>query len=47
MERRCAARSCVFCFSRPVYRDQTWVPSELDYGLSDHGGELEVRTFPN
>lgn len=47
MERRCAARSGVFCFSRPVYSDESWVPSELDYGLSEEVDHLEVRTFPN
>lgn len=47
MERRCAARSGVFCFSRPIYRDQSWIPYELDYGLSEEVGHLEVRTFPN
>ena len=47
MERECVNRPGTFCFSRPLYSDLTWVPSELEYGVV-HGPEhMAVRRFPN
>ena len=47
MERRCARQPGVFCFSRPIYGDRTWVPSELEYGVVEDLQVPEVRVFPN
>lgn len=46
MERHCAAAADVFCFSRPIYDDTTWVPAALDYGAT-YGEQLIVKRFPN
>lgn len=47
MERRCATRPGVFCFNRPIYDDDSWVPSELEYGLTEGLQVPDVRVFPN
>jgi hypothetical protein len=47
MERACVANPGTFCFSRPIYDDQTWVPAELDYGVLYSPRTVDVRTFPN
>lgn len=46
MEKECAAHS-VFCFSRPIYDDGTWVPTQLEYGLAYDPRRFPVRLFPN
>lgn len=47
MERRCASRAGIFCFSRPLYADDTWVPIELEYGVVEDLSVPDVRVFPN
>lgn len=47
MEKACVAHQGIFCFSRPIYTDDTWVPSELEYGVFHAPDNLEFRTFPN
>ena len=47
MERRCSSRPGVFCFSRPIYDDITWVPFELEYGVVEDVQIPDVRVFPN
>ena len=33
MERYCAANLGTFCFIHPIYRDQSWRPAALEYGI--------------
>lgn len=47
MERYCAEHPTTFCFSRPIYRDHTWRPHELDYGILLEATRLWVETFDN
>lgn len=47
MERRCASQAGIFCFSRPIYSDRSWVPAQLEYGLVEGLQLPEVRVFPN
>jgi hypothetical protein len=47
METECANRPGTFCFSRPLYVDLTWVPSELEYGVVHAPEHMTVRRFPN
>jgi hypothetical protein len=47
MEQYCALNPGTFCFSRPIYRDLTWRPSELEYGILKKNGELWVERFDN
>ncbi len=46
MERHCASTASTFCFSRPIYDDDSWVPAALDYGAM-YGPDLTVKRFPN
>lgn len=45
-ERRCVANPGTFCFVRPFYEDDSWVPTELEYGILVDGN-LESKMFPN
>lgn len=46
IEMYCVANPGTFCFVRPFYTDETWVPSEVEYGyLRD--GTMTKRIFPN
>ncbi len=47
MEKACVANQGVFCFSRPLYKDHTWVPDELEYGVIGGLGRIQVAVFPN
>lgn len=47
MEKSCVAHQGVFCFSRPIYIDDTWVPDELEYGVIQGPGRIDVKKFPN
>jgi len=47
METECVNRPGTFCFSRPVYSDLTWVPSELEYGVVQAPDQMNIRRFPN
>jgi hypothetical protein len=46
MERACVDDE-VFCFSRPVYEDGTWVPVQLEYGVVHGPRRMSVVMFPN
>lgn len=37
----------VFCFSRPIYDDDSWVPRSLEYGVFHHRNQWSVEVFPN
>lgn len=47
METECVNQPGTFCFSRPLYADLTWVPSELEYGVAHAPEHMTVRKFPN
>jgi len=47
MEKECVDRPGTFCFSRPLYNDDTWVPEELEYGVVHTPDDMTVRRFPN
>jgi hypothetical protein len=46
MEKACVADQ-VFCFSRPVYDDDSWVPVSLEYAVCYHRNRWSVEVFPN
>jgi hypothetical protein len=37
----------VFCCSRPIYDDDSWVPAELEYAVIHSPQRIDSRTFPN
>ena len=50
METACVARpgvDPVFCCSRPLYDDGSWVPTKLEYAVIYNPNRMNVRTFPN
>ena len=47
MENYCATNVGTFCFSRPVYCDETAKPTFLDFGILKPNGELWVESFDN
>ena len=50
METECVAKpgvAPVFCCSRPIYNDGTWVPAELEYAVIYNPHRMVIRTFPN
>ncbi len=50
METACVAKpgvDPVFCCSRPIYNDGSWVPLELEYAVIYNPNHIRVRTFPN
>lgn len=47
MERYCADHPGTFFFSRMLYSNETWVPSEIEYGILRSVTDLEVRRFAN
>jgi hypothetical protein len=47
MESICVATPGLFCFSRPIYDDDSWVPFELEYGLWYSPAHLDSEIFPN
>ncbi|HEY4848782.1 MAG TPA: hypothetical protein VIH87_13610 [Methylocella sp.] len=51
MEKECVHQAeqgaPVFCFSRPIYDDESWVPAKLDYGIIYGPQRISVATFPN
>jgi hypothetical protein len=47
MEKHCVLNPGTFCFSRPLYRDQTSRPAFLEFGLLKQTGELWVEVFDN
>lgn len=46
LEREAAASAGTPLFVRPIYEDQTWSPSEFEYGLV-RGGGVHVERFQN
>ena len=47
MEKYCVVHPGTFCFSRPLYEDQTSKPSYLEFGILKDTGELWVECFDN
>ena len=47
MEKTCVANPGIFCFSRPIYDDESWVPAELDYGVVYSPQRMVIKRFPN
>lgn len=47
MEQYCVRHPGVFCFSRPIYDDQTSKPALLEFGVVKESGELWVECFDN
>jgi len=47
MEKYCVLNPGTFCFSRPIYTDETSRPAFLEYGLLKATGELWVELFDN
>jgi hypothetical protein len=46
MEREAAERPGTPLFIRPLYRDRSWIPRELEFGLVDEG-RMRVERFQN
>ncbi len=47
MEQYCVDHPGTFCFSRPLYRDRSWRPHLLEYGLLTGENTLWVERFEN
>jgi hypothetical protein len=47
MEKYCVLNPGTFCFSRPIYTDETSRPAFLEYGVLRSDGELWVECFDN
>ena len=47
MEKYCVLNPGVFCFSRPIYQDQTSKPACLEFGVLKTSGELWIDCFDN
>jgi hypothetical protein len=47
MERYCAANPGVLCFSRPLYRDSSARPSQVEFGVLKATGEWWIELFEN
>ena len=50
MENACVAKpgvDPVFCCSRPIYNDESWVPAELEYAVIHSPQRIDCRVFPN
>lgn len=47
MEKTAVAQRGTFCFSRPIYDDDTWVPAQLEYGVLQSHNKLHTKVFPN
>jgi hypothetical protein len=47
MENYCYGHPGTFCFSRPIYFDETSVPRWLEFGLMRQDGTLWVELFEN
>jgi hypothetical protein len=45
-ERICVENPGSFCYVRPFYDDDTWVPFQLEYGIVSHGHKMSEK-FPN
>ena len=47
MENYCEVNPGTFCFSRPIYFDQSAKPAFAEFGLVESGGKLWVECFDN
>lgn len=47
MERFCAQHAGTFCFSRPIYADETAKPAALEFGVLRGIGDLWIDRFDN
>lgn len=47
MEKYAANHPGTFVFNRPLYRDATWRPAEIEYGVLTVEGNLWVERFTN
>jgi len=50
METACVAKhgaAPIFCCSRPIYDDGSWVPAQLEYAVIYNPHRMNVRAFPN
>jgi len=47
MERYVAANPGTFFYHRPIYRDATWIPHALEYGVLQDNRDWWVETFTN
>jgi hypothetical protein len=47
MEKYCAANPATFCFSRPIYSDQTARPAFIEFGVLKNDATLWVECFDN
>ena len=47
MEKYCVLNPGVFCFTRPIYQDQTSKPACLEFGVLKTSGELWIDCFDN
>jgi len=47
MERYCQQNPGIFYFVRPVYKDPTWVPDQIDFGIFTREGGLLINRFDN
>jgi hypothetical protein len=47
MEDYCAAKMGTFCFSRPIYCDETAKPTFVEFGILKSDRELWVERFDN
>jgi hypothetical protein len=47
MEKYCVSHPGTFCFTHPLYEDQTSKPFSLEFGLLKDTGELWVERFDN
>lgn len=47
LERYCAENPDTFLFTRPLYSDETWIPSFLDYGIFTRELGLLLNRFNN
>lgn len=47
MEEFCAANAGTFCFSRPIYVDQTAKPAFVEFGVLKTSGNLWIECFNN
>jgi hypothetical protein len=47
MEKYCVSNPGTFCFSRPLYLDQTAKPSYVEFGVLKSDGNLWVERFDN
>lgn len=47
MEKYCKSNPGMFCFCRPVYRDQTAKPALVEFGMLKNVHELSIERFDN